>query len=290
LSAGLYDYIIVGPGPAGCVLANRLTEDEDVSVLLLEAGGSDQKLVVQMPAAVPFAYMRKDLGLGYQAGPEPHLGGRYTDEKRGRVLGGSSSINAMIFNRGNPRDFDGWGEMGLPGWSWRRCLPCFERMETFADAPSEWRGSSGPLRVSRCKADLPIYDDFLRAGEQAGFFVTPDHNGRMQEGLHIAQAYIGNGVRSSSASSAYLAYPAAREPSRPSKHPCRPRADGRRARHRRRGQRPGGQGGAHSVWPRGDPRRRHIRFPPVADAVGRGRSGCSEAARHPSAASAAGRR
>jgi len=199
----MYDYIIVGSGPAGCVLANRLTEDSDASVLLLEAGGSDRRLIVQMPAAVPFAYMRKDLGWGYQAGPEPHLGGRCIDEKRGRVLGGSSSINAMIFNRGNPQDFDGWAKLGLPSWSWSRCLPYFERMETYADSPSEWRGSSGPLKVSRCKADFPIYDDFLRAGEHAGFTVTPDHNGRAQEGLHIAQAYIGDGVRSSAAN-AYL--------------------------------------------------------------------------------------
>jgi choline dehydrogenase len=156
-----------------------------------------------MPAAVPFAYMRKDMGWGYQAGPEPHLDGRLIDEKRGRVIGGSSSINAMIFNRGNPRDFDGWSELGLPDWDWSRCLPYFQRMETFAGPPGEWRGTAGPLRISRCKADFPIYDDFLRSGERAGFSVTPDHNGRNQEGLHIAQAYIGNGVRSSAAN-AYL--------------------------------------------------------------------------------------
>jgi len=197
------DFVVVGSGPAGCVLANRLSEDGRASVLLLEAGGTDRKLIVQMPAAVPFAYMSKKLGWGFQAGPEPHLGGRSIDEKRGRVLGGTSSINAMIFNRGNPRDFDGWEQLGAPGWNWRRCLPYFQRMETFMDGPSDWRGDAGPLKISRCKADFPIYDDFLRAGERAGFAVTPDHNGKRQEGLHIAQAYIGDGTRSN-ASNAYI--------------------------------------------------------------------------------------
>lgn len=197
------DYIIVGSGPAGCVLASRLTEDSTTNVLVLEAGGSDRKMIIQMPAAVPFAYQSKEINWGFQSGPEPHLVGRFIDEKRGRVLGGSSCINAMIFNRGNPRDFDGWERLGAKGWNWRSCLPYFQRMETFADAPADWRGDSGPLKVSRCNATFPIYDDFLRAGEMAGFAITPDHNGRKQEGMHIAQAYIGDGVRSS-ASTAYL--------------------------------------------------------------------------------------
>lgn len=198
-----FDYVIVGSGPAGCVLANRLSEDPAVSVLLLEAGGSDRSLTIQMPAAVPFAYMDAKLGWGYQAGPEPHLGGRWIDEKRGRVLGGSSSINAMIFNRGNPMDFDGWAERGLIGWGWKDCLPYFKKMETFAEGPSEWRGGEGPLKISRCKADFSLHHHFLRAGEQAGFQVTPDHNGQTQEGFHVAQAYIHQGLRGS-ASRAYL--------------------------------------------------------------------------------------
>lgn len=199
----IFDYIIVGSGPAGSVLANRLSEDPSVSVLLLEAGGSDRSPLIQMPAAVPFAYMSAQLSWGYQAGPEPHLNGRQIDEKRGRVLGGSSSINAMIFNRGNPNDYDGWAQDGLAGWSWNDCLPYFKKMETFAEGASEWRGGDGPLQISRCKADFPLYHQFLRAGEQAGFSVTSDHNGKSQEGFHIAQAYIHRGVRCS-ASRAYL--------------------------------------------------------------------------------------
>jgi choline dehydrogenase len=199
----MFDYIIVGSGPAGCVVANRLTEDPAVSVLLLEAGGSDRSPIVQMPAAVPFAYMSKRLGWGFESGPEPYLDGKVIDEKRGRVLGGSSSINAMIFNRGNPQDYDGWAQRGLPEWSWDRCLPYFKKMESFAGEKSPWRGDRGPLRISRCKADFPLYQDFLRAGEQAGYGITLDHNGARQEGFHVAQAYIQDGVRSSAAN-AYL--------------------------------------------------------------------------------------
>lgn len=198
-----YDYIIVGSGPAGCVLANRLSEDPSVSVLLLEAGGSDRSPIVQMPAAVPFAYMNQKLGWGYESGPEPHLDGRKIDEKRGRVLGGSSSINAMIFNRGNRLDYDGWAERGLPEWSWRHCLPYFKKMETFAGGADTWRGGDGPLKISRCAADFPLNQQFLRAGEQAGFPLVKDHNGREQEGMHVAQAYIHDGLRCS-ASNAYL--------------------------------------------------------------------------------------
>jgi choline dehydrogenase len=121
------------------------------------------------------------------------------DEKRGRVVGGTSSINAMIFNRGNPMDFDGWAEQGLTEWSFARCLPYFRRMETFAEGADEWRGGEGPMFISRCRAAHKLYDTFLRGGEQAGFEVTPDHNGYRQEGLHIAQAFVHDGLRWSSA-------------------------------------------------------------------------------------------
>lgn len=203
MSARAFDVVIVGAGVAGCVLAARLTEDPGRRVLLIEAGGSDRSPVIQMPAAVPFAYASPRFGWGWESGPEPHLGGRTIDEKRGRVLGGTSSINAMIFNRGNPLDFEGWAQAGLTGWSFDRCLPYFKRMETFADGADAWRGGDGPLKVSRCRPGERVHECFFRAGEQAGHAIAADHNGERQEGLHVAQAYIHEGRRWSAAN-AYL--------------------------------------------------------------------------------------
>lgn len=194
-----YDYIVVGAGSAGCVVAARLSEDRAIRVLLVEAGGSDGGLMLAMPAALPFVYQNDKIGWGYQSGPEPHLDGRTIDEKRGKLIGGSSSINAMIYNRGNPMDFDSWADSGLPDWDYAHCLPYFRKMETFAGGADDWRGGDGPMRISRCKAEHKLYDAFLRGGEQAGFSVTPDHNGYRQEGLHVAQSYIHDGKRWSSA-------------------------------------------------------------------------------------------
>src|SRR5437899_2759141 len=126
-----YDYVVVGAGAAGCAVASRLSEEPSVQVLLLEAGGSDRSLIVDMPAALPFAYSSKRLGWHYQAGPEPHLNGRCIDEKRGRALGGSTTINAMIYNRGNPLDYEGWAELRLQEWAYAHCLPYFRRLESF---------------------------------------------------------------------------------------------------------------------------------------------------------------
>lgn len=197
------DYIIVGAGAAGCVLASRLTEDAGTEVLLLEAGGSDRGLLIAMPAAIPFVYQNKALNWGEQAGPEPWLDGLMIDEKRGRVVGGSTSINAMIFNRGNPRDFDGWRDQGLPGWGWSEVLPYFRKMETFAEGANETRGGDGPLQISRAPARHPLFDVYMRSGEQAGYPRPADHNSGEQEGMHIAQVLIGKGRRCS-ASDAYL--------------------------------------------------------------------------------------
>src|SRR5205823_922124 len=191
--AGLYDQNdfdgnVVGAGSAGCILASRLTEDPSVRVLLVEAGGSDQRLIISMPGALPFVYQNKRLGWGFQSGPEPHLDGRTIDEKQGRVIGGTSSINAMIYNRGNPLDYEGWAHEGLPDWSYAHCLPYFRKMETFVDGEDDWRGGSGPMQISRAAAKHKLYDAFLRSGEQAGHAVTADHNAYRQEGFHVAQS------------------------------------------------------------------------------------------------------
>jgi choline dehydrogenase len=198
-----YDYVVVGAGSAGCVVATRLSEDPGSRVLLAEAGGSDRRLTLAMPGALPFVYQNTSIGWGYRSGPEPYLDGKTIDEKAGKVIGGTSSINAMIFNRGNPMDYDGWARDGLSDWDFAHVLPYFRKMESFADGPDEWRGGDGPVHVTRCPAAHPLFETFLRGGEQAGFPITADHNGYQQEGMHIAQANIDEGVRWS-ASRAYL--------------------------------------------------------------------------------------
>lgn len=196
LEKSVFDYVVVGAGPAGITVASRLSEDPGTRVLLVEAGGPARGPIIDMPAAVPYAYQRTAIQWGYVSGPEPHLGGRTIDEKAGRVVGGSSSINAMLFNRGNPLDYDGWArDLGLTGWSYADVLPYFKRMETFEEGPDDWRGGDGPLHVSRCRAEHPLFSTFLRAGEQAGFEIAKDHNGFRQEGLHVAQAFIHRGLR-----------------------------------------------------------------------------------------------
>ncbi|KQW72417.1 choline dehydrogenase [Ensifer sp. Root127] len=205
-----YDYVIVGAGSAGCILADRLSENPLTTVLLVEAGGSDRGVMLSMPAALPFVYQNTKIGWGYRSGPEPNLNGRTIDEKRGKIIGGSSSINAMIYNRGNPMDFDDWAEAGLSDWSYAHCLPYFRKLETFADGADDWRGGDGPMHISRCQANHKLYDAFLRGGEQAGFAITPDHNGYRQEGLHVAQSFIHQGRRWSTAKG-YL-QPALRRP------------------------------------------------------------------------------
>ena len=197
------DFVIVGAGSAGCVLANRLSESGR-SVVLLEAGPRDNSIILRMPAALGLPLLNTRFNWAFQSEPEPGLGGRRSDQPRGRVLGGSSSLNGMVFVRGNARDFDGWVEAGAPSWSYAECLPYFKRMETFSEGRNDYRGGDGPLHVTRCKADNPLYQAFLRAGQDAGLPFSEDHNGRQQEGVNIAQATVHRGEREST-SRAFLA-------------------------------------------------------------------------------------
>jgi len=205
-----YDYIIVGAGSAGCVLANRLSSDPGVRVLLVEAGGRDNHLVIQMPAACPIAARDPQFDWGYVTEPEMFCGNRSILQHRGKVLGGSSSINGMVANRGNPRDYDAWAAEGLPTWSFAHCLPYFKKMESFAGGADEWRGADGPQSIERCRATHPLYEAFLQAGVEAGYERTEDQNGSQHEGFHIAQSFTRNGRRWSTAA-AYL-HPATHRP------------------------------------------------------------------------------
>ncbi|MGE0653725.1 MAG: choline dehydrogenase, partial [Alphaproteobacteria bacterium] len=195
---------------AGCVLANRLSSEPDVRVLLVEAGGRDNHLIIQMPAACPIAARDPRFDWGYVTEPEVFCGNRKILEHRGKVLGGSSSINGMVANRGNPRDYDAWAAEGLPTWSFAHCLPYFRQMETFGGGANEWRGGDGPQSIERCPATHPLYQAFLEAGVEAGYERTEDQNGARHEGFHIAQSFTRNGRRCSTAA-AYL-HPARHRP------------------------------------------------------------------------------
>ncbi|WP_018238549.1 choline dehydrogenase [Ensifer sp. BR816] len=198
-----YDYIIVGAGTAGCVLASRLSEDEGASVLLLEAGPSDRSWILRMPAGLRSAFKpTSTYNYWFKTTPQRHLDNREIDQPRGRVLGGSSSINGMTFLRGNPRDFDDWRDNdGCAGWSFADCLPYFKRLERREGAEGPFRSSGGMVPVKRQENLGALNQAFLDAGKQAGLEEVSDFNGFRQEGVGRFEMSVGRGVRSSSSNS-----------------------------------------------------------------------------------------
>jgi choline dehydrogenase len=198
-----YDYIIVGAGAAGCVLANRLSSDPSISVLLVEAGPADRGWQIHMPAALAYPMQNPRLNWGYQTEPQVHLDGRRINWPRGKVLGGSSSINGMVYVRGHALDFERWQEEGAHGWDWASVLPYFKRSESFSAGADAYRGGDGPLHVRRAGAENRLCEAWIEAGGQAGYAVTPDFNGYRQEGVGRLDMTVHKGRRWSAAS-AYL--------------------------------------------------------------------------------------
>jgi 4-pyridoxate dehydrogenase len=194
-----YDYVIVGAGSAGCTLANRLTEDPDVQVLVIEAGGSDKHPYITVPLGWGKILFNRLFDWGYFSEPEAQFDGREVECARGRVIGGSSSINAMGYVRGNREDYNRWSRNGCTGWSYAECLPYFRKSEGWEKGSDGYRGSDGPLTTIENKYPDPLLQAWLEAGEAAGYPTTPDYNGAQNEGLGVFQSTIRNGRRCSAA-------------------------------------------------------------------------------------------
>jgi len=205
-----FDFVIVGAGSAGCVLADRLSADGRHTVLLLEYGGSDRSIYIQMPTALSIPMNMPRYSWGFQTEPEPGLGGRRLQTPRGKVLGGSSSINGMVYVRGNPLDFERWRDEGAVGWSYGEVLPYFRRAEHRTEGGDDYRGEAGPLQTSYGSLRNPLHEAWLSAARQAGYPLSPDLNGFQQEGFGRLDMTVGTGRRSSAAN-AYLR-PAMRRP------------------------------------------------------------------------------
>jgi len=198
-----FDYVIVGAGSAGCAMAARLTEDAGVSVCLLEAGGPDKSMLIHAPAAVVAMLPTKINNYGYETVPQPGLNDRRGYQPRGKTLGGSSSINAMLYVRGNRRDYDHWAELGNPGWSYDEVLPLFKRSENNEQIHNAYHGQGGPLNVTYPRHDSPISQLFLQSAQLNGILPNRDYNGAEQEGSFLYQVTHKNGERCSAAK-AYL--------------------------------------------------------------------------------------
>jgi len=198
-----FDYVIVGAGSAGCVLADRLSADGKATVLVLEQGGSDRSVFIQMPSALSIPMNSPRYDWRYHTEPEPHLGGRRLHTPRGKVLGGSSSINGLVYIRGNPHDFDRWADEGADGWRYADVLPYFKRAETREEGPTDYRGGDGPLSTCYGTLKNPLHAAWIQAGRQAGYPVSDDINGAQQEGFGRFDMTVRKGVRWSAAN-AYL--------------------------------------------------------------------------------------
>jgi choline dehydrogenase len=198
-----FDFIIIGSGSAGSVLAKRLSEDRKHSVLVLEYGGTDRGPLIQMPSALSYPMSMQLYNWGFESEPEPHLNNRRLATPRGKVMGGSSSINGMVYVRGHAKDFDTWADMGATGWAYADVLPYFKRMENVEGGQQGWRGTAGPMQVKRGRLKNPLYHAFIEAGRQAGYPVTSDYNGQQQEGFAEFEMTVHEGLRWSAAN-AYL--------------------------------------------------------------------------------------
>ncbi len=206
-----FDYVIVGAGSAGCVLADHLSADGRQRVLVLEAGGSDRSIFIQMPSALSIPMNMEKYNWFYHTEPEPGLGGRRMHTPRGKVLGGSSSINGLVYIRGNPQDFERWESEGAAGWSYADVLPYFRRAERRAEGGNAYRGDSGKLETRYGSLENPLHAAWLQAAQQAGYPRTEDVNGFQQEGFGRMDMTVGADGRRCSAANAYLR-PAMRRP------------------------------------------------------------------------------